>query len=109
MKDLKKLAVKYFETFTHEDLDGLAEMFTEDVVLKDWEISATGKMGVLSANKNIFENVESIVVTPIYLYQDNDAVVAELSIVVNGREHLFVVDVLTFVGDKISSIRAYKG
>jgi len=107
--ELKELAKKYFETFSREDLDGLAEMFDDNVVLKDWDISATGKMGVLAANRNIFESVESIVVTPIYLYEDNSTVVAELSIVVNGREHLFVVDVLSFVGDKIASIRAYKG
>jgi ketosteroid isomerase-like protein len=107
--DLKQLARTYFSTFSKQDLDGLEEMFDDDVVLKDWDIEATGKMGVLAANKKIFDSVESIIVTPISMYQENNTVVAEISIVVNGREHLFVVDVLTFFQDKIVGIRAYKG
>ena len=108
--DLKSLCLEYFETFSRKDLDGLAVMFTGDVVLRDWEISATGIDEVLAANKKIFDSVESIHVMPLHLYQDNNTVVAELSIVVSGVVHLSVVDVIKFNdAGKISSIRAYKG
>ena len=108
--DLKSLCLEYFETFSRKDLDGLGLMFTGDVVLRDWEISATGIDEVLAANKKIFDSVEYIHVMPLHLYQDNNTVTAELSIVVSGAVHLSVVDVIKFNGaGKISSIRAYKG
>ena len=108
--DLKSLCLKYFETFSRKDLDGLEVMFTGDVVLRDWEISATGIDEVLTANKKIFDSVEYIHVMPLNLYQDDNTVIAELSIVVSGAVHLSVVDLITFNDTgKISSIRAYKG
>jgi ketosteroid isomerase-like protein len=108
--DLKSICLDYFETFSRKDLDGLALMFTGDVTLRDWEISATGIDDVLAANKKIFDSVEYIHALPLHLYQDGNTVAAELSIVVSGAVHLSVVDIITFndVG-KISSIRAYKG
>ena len=108
--ELKSLCLEYFETFSRKDLDGLALMFTGDVVLRDWEISATGIDEVLVANKKIFDSVEYIHVMPLHLYRDTNTVVAELSIVVSGAVHLSVVDVIKFNDTgKIISIRAYKG
>jgi hypothetical protein len=108
--NLKKLAKQYFETFSRKDLDGLEVMFTGDVTLRDWEISATGIDEVLAANKKIFDSVEYIHVLPLNLYQDGNTVAAELSIVVSGAVHLRVVDIITFNDSgKISSIKAYKG
>jgi ketosteroid isomerase-like protein len=108
--DLKSLSLEYFEIFSRKDLDGLALMFTDDVTLRDWEISASGIDEVLAANKKIFDSVEYIHVMPLHLYQDNNVVVAELSIVISGAVHLSVVDVIKFNDTgKISSIRAYKG
>ena len=108
--DLKSLCLEYFETFSRKDLDSLALMFTGDVTLRDWEISANGIDEVLAANKKIFDSVGYIHVMPLHLYQDNNTVAAELSIVVSGAVHLSVVDVIKFNDTgKISSIRAYKG
>ena len=110
MIDLKSLAEQYFETFSRKDLDGLGVMFTGDVTLRDWEISATGIDEVLAANKKIFDSVEYIHVLPLHLYQDANTVAAELSIVVSGAVHLSVVDIITFNdAGKIVSIKAYKG
>ena len=107
--DLKELAIKYFETFSRKDLDGLAVMFTDDVVLRDWERSADGKVDMLAANKAIFDAVDTITVTPLALYEDGNTVTAEIEVLVNGDTKLLVVDIITFDGDKISSLRAYKG
>ena len=110
MIDLKSIAIEYFETFSRKDLDGLGIMFTGDVTLRDWEISATGIDEVLAANKKIFDSVEYIHVMPLNLYQDGNTVAAELSIVVSGAIVLRVVDIITFNDTgKIVSIKAYKG
>ena len=106
---LKETATQYFETFSRKDLDGLAVMFTDDVVLRDWERSAEGKIDMLAANKAIFDAVDTITVTPLALYEDGNTVTAEIEVLVNDNTKLLVVDVITFEGDKISSLRAYKG
>ncbi len=106
---LKETATQYFETFSRKDLPGLAVMFTDDVVLRDWERSASGKVDMLAANKAIFDAVDTITVTPLALYEDGNTVTAEIEVLVNGDTKLLVVDVITFDGDKISSLRAYKG
>ncbi len=106
---LKETATQYFETFSRKDLDGLALMFTDDVVLRDWERSADGKVDMLAANKAIFDAVDTITVTPLALYEDGNTVTAEIEVLVNGDTKLLVVDVITFDSDKISSLRAYKG
>ena len=106
---LKETATQYFETFSRKDLDGLALMFTDDVVLRDWERSAEGKIDMLAANKAIFDAVDTITVTPLALYEDGNTITAEIEVLVNGDTKLLVVDVITFDGDKISSLRAYKG
>ena len=107
-------SLEYFTTFSEKDSDGLRNMFSNDVYLRDWEILANGIDEVVAANQDIFDNVESIVATPIrvwdFLSHEDNVVVAELEIVVNGEEKLLVTDILEFDDDeKIKSIRAYKG
>lgn len=109
MSDLKQLATDYFATFSRKDLDGLAGLFTANPSLRDWTGSADGKADVLAANKAIFDSVDTITVTPLAIYLEDNTVSAELEILVNGEEKLLVVDVITFEGDKIASVRAYKG
>jgi len=106
---LKEIATQYFETFSRKDLNGLASMFTDTVTLRDWERSASGKVDMLAANKSIFDAVDTITVTPMALYEDSNTVTAEIEVLVNDDTRLLVVDVITFEGDKISSLRAYKG
>jgi len=109
MTNLKQLAINYFETFSRKDINALAGLFTENPSLRDWTGSANGKTDVLAANKNIFDSVDTIQVTPLAIYETENVVSAELEILVNGTEKLLVVDVITFEDDKIASVRAYKG
>ena len=107
--ELKELATQYFTTFSSKDINGLDVMFTDDVVLRDWETSAVGRTDVLAANQVIFDGVETIEVTPLAIYQEMDTITAELSLLIDGTDTLLVVDVITFVDGKISNIRAYRG
>ena len=107
-------SLEYFVTFSEKDIEGLKNMFSDNVSLRDWEISVEGIDEVLKANQNIFDSVDTIVVKPIrvwdFLSQEDNVVVAELEIVVNDEETLLVTDILEFDDDeKIKSIRAYKG
>jgi ketosteroid isomerase-like protein len=109
MSDLKQLATQYFEIFSRMDANGLESIFSDDIVLRDWEQASIGKVDVIASNQKLFQSVTSIQVDPVQLYQDENTVVAELIVTINNETRLLVTDVLTFTGDKISSIKAYKG
>jgi hypothetical protein len=108
--NLKNLALSYFNAFSNKDINTLTGMFNSQVTLRDWEISAVGMSSVVEANKKIFNNVDTIKVTPLALYQDGNTLVAEIDILVNSKDTLKVTDVITFNDSgEIVSVRAYKG
>jgi hypothetical protein len=109
----KEKLEKYFQTFSNQDLDGLSEMFSDDVILVDWDINASGKEEVLEANKKIFQSVESINVVPYFYYVGEEAYAVEIDVIVNvgkeSEETIQVVDIISFNEEGlIQSIEAYK-
>jgi hypothetical protein len=109
----KEKLEKYFETFSNQDLDGLNEMFADEVILADWDIRAEGKEAVLEANKNIFQSVDTINVIPYFYYVGEEGYAIEIDVVVNSgqetEEVLQVVDIISFNEEGlIQSIEAYK-
>ena len=68
--ELIEIAKKYFEFFSNKDIQNLKNLFSENIILKDWEIEANGIKSVLEANQNIFNSVDSIVVSLRNIYQD---------------------------------------
>lgn len=108
--DFKNQALKYFDAFSNKDLNLLETMFVSGVQLRDWEVTARGKIEVGSAVRKIFDSVGTITVVPVALYENERIVIAELKIIVNNNETLLVTDIITFNGEgQITSIRAYKG
>ena len=109
-ENIKDTALSYFKTFSEKDIDGLREMFDDDVTLRDWDIDKKGIENVLKANLNIFQNVKTINAIPQNIISENNFVFAELKIVVNDDEELKVVDLIEFnKKGKIISIKAFKG
>ncbi len=108
-ENIKDTALSYFKTFSEKNIDGLREMFDDNVTLRDWDIDKKGIESVLKANLNIFQNVKTINVIPQNIISENNFVFAELKIVVNNDE-LNVVDLIEFnKKGKIISIKAFKG
>lgn len=109
MIDRKDLTLKYFELFSDKNIKLLAEMFSNDVKLIDWEINANGKQEVLLANEKIFENTKTIKVKPKLLAEVDDAVLAKIEVLIDDVLVINVVDVITFNKEhKIKEILAYK-
>ena len=107
--DNKKQCLKYFKFFDNKDLSGLKDMFSDEIVLKDWDVSGSGKLNVLQINENIFSSVKSITINPVNMYCDCCTVISELEVVVDNNDRLSIVDVISFdkLG-KIIKINAYK-
>ena len=110
IKNIKDNALSYFKTFSEKNIDGLREMFDDNVTLRDWDIDKKGIESVLKANLNIFQNVKTINAIPQNIISENNFVFAELKIVVNDSDELKVVDLIEFnKKGKIISIKAFKG
>ena len=109
-KNIKDSAQSYFTIFSEKNINGLREMFDDNVTLRDWDIDKKGIESVLKANLNIFQNVNTINAIPQNIISENNFVFAELKIVVNDNDELKVVDVIEFnKKGKIISIKAFKG
>ena len=109
-ENIKDTALSYFKTFSEKNIDGLREMFDDNVILRDWDIDKKGIENVLKANLNIFQNVKTINAIPQNIISENNFVFAELKIVVNDSDELKVVDLIEFnKKGKIISIKAFKG
>ena len=109
-ENIKDIALLYFKIFSEKNINGLREMFDDNVTLRDWDIDKQGIENVLKANLNIFQNVKTIKAIPQNIVSENNFVFAELKIIVNGDEELKVVDMIEFnEKGKIISIKAFKG
>ena len=105
----REKCLKYFELFCNKDLIGLENIFSDEIILRDWEVYKQGKISVLQANESIFSLVGSISINPIHIYSDDETVISELEIVINNVDRIFAVDLISFnkIG-KITNIHAYK-
>lgn len=99
--------IKYFHDFETKNLDGVSEILTDNVQLKDWNLDLVGKETVLNAVSDIFSNFEKIKIDINRMTMDNSCCMAEITISLDNLR-LKVVDVLEFEKNKIISIRAYK-
>jgi hypothetical protein len=108
--DYYNLLHEYFNNFSNKDLVKLSKLFSSDVSLTDWEISADGIENVLKANENIFNSVDKIRVNILNIFEKNNQFSCQLEIIINDKEKIDVVDIIKFNdNNKISLIKAYKG
>lgn len=106
----KKICLLYLKKYEEKEIKGIEEMFSEDIVLRDWKIRVEGKEKALSETLKNFESVESIKIDVLSIYENESTVAAELKIIINNKEELYVIDVITINSDrKISSIKAFIG
>ena len=109
-ENIKDAALSYFKIFSEKNINGLSEMFDDNVTLRDCNKNYQGIKSVLEENLNIFQNVKTINAIPLNIISENNFVVAELKIIINGDEELKVVDMIEFnKKGKIISIKAFKG
>ncbi|NKI33539.1 nuclear transport factor 2 family protein [Croceivirga thetidis] len=106
----KELCLYYLKKYAEKDFKAMQELFAENIILRDWKIRVVGIDKALAETKKNFEEAQTITIEILSTYENLDTVAAELKILVNGTEELYVVDVITFNAEgKVISIRAYKG
>lgn len=109
MIHIKDLARIYFRIFSQKNVEALRELFAPNVTLHDWDIKVSGIEEVIQANKNIFDNVNTINVNVLNIADNSNTVFAQLEITINNSEIINVVDIIEFdTISKIKKIMAYK-
>jgi len=107
---IKKQTLLYLNKYAEKDLAAMISMFADDIVLRDWKIRVEGKDKALSETQKNFQNAKSIDIDVLHTHVSGYTVAAELKIIVDHTEELYVVDIITFNNSlQIQSIRAYLG
>ena len=101
---------QYLVAFTKKDLETLATLYHDDVVLWEWgENIFMGKEKVLEANKQLFDGTKRLgVVIQADATVNADKHMAELSIMLDDKM-ISVVDVISLHEGKIITVQAYRG
>ena len=106
----RELCLQYLRMYEEKDLMSIGKMFANNIVLRDWKIRVTGKEKALEETRKNFKVADTINIEVLSVLVNKNTVAAELKIVVDHIEELFVVDVVTFNTEgQIASIRAYLG
>ena len=123
-KNIQQLR-KYFQAFADKNIEVLTEMFTDDIILIDWNNTFTGKDQVVNEVQGIFANFKTIEleVTDIFSSLNiinadrgettvsipkDDSFACEIVIVFDDLEPLYIMDLIEFDDEgRIKKLTAY--
>jgi ketosteroid isomerase-like protein len=109
MQKIEKLTRRFIELYAAKDINAISDMFSEDIVLRDWNYEVVGKdAAIIEFTKN-FDEAETLHISIKNIYLSELSGAAEIEVTVNGLI-LGIVDVVTFdSADQITSVIAYRG
>ena len=123
-KNIQQLR-NYFQAFADKNIEVLTEMFTDDIILIDWNNTFSGKDQVVNEVQGIFKNFKTIKleVTDIFSSLDiinadrgettvsipkDDSFACEIVIVFDDLEPLYIMDLIEFDEEnRIKKLTAY--
>lgn len=106
----KDISREYFLAFAKKDIQSLARIFDQGIILTDWDNQANGIEEVLLIYEKIFSHMKNFDMKIINVCAEESIVITELMLKIEGRDSLKIVDVIKFTElGKIKSISAYKG
>lgn len=104
-----KIVEEYFDAFVNKDLAKLSELYSDDIVLSEWDENIfTGKEAVLQANADLFGKFEKIGI--LVKARGENGNISLNEIIVNLDDvSVKVVDSIVVQDEKIVYIMAYRG
>ena len=109
-KNIQQLR-KYFQAFSDKNIEVLIEMFSDDIILIDWNNTFTGKDQVVNEVQGIFTNFNNIKleITDIFSsLNKDDSFACEIVIVFDDLEPLYIMDLIEFDDEgRIEKLTAY--
>ena len=123
-KNIQQLR-KYFQAFADKNIEVLTEMFTDDIILIDWNNTFTGKDQVVNEVQGIFANFKIIKLEVTEIFSSlniinadrgettvsipkDDSFACEIVIVFDDLEPLYIMDLIEFDDEgRIKKLTAY--
>ena len=106
---LLKLTKKYFEYFRNANINKLKDLFSDNIILTDWEIDIKGKKNVINQNILIFKNLKKFNLKIIKIDQINYKFFCQIEININQNNVVKILDIIEFNKKfMIKKIIAYK-
>ena len=103
----KELTKAYVDAFNAKDLQAVADMLHDDVVLEDpGVVHIEGKSKVVDAVKAIFDGAAQLSFEAKHIFVDGSASIIEFALDLDGTK-LVGTDVVIWTGDKLKELRAY--
>ena len=100
---------QYFDAFNRRDLDKLAVLYADGVILSEWDEHVfVGRERVLEANKKLFDAEPTLHISICCSGVTNNTSVNEILVYVSTGI-VKIVDSITVVNNKIVKIMAYRG
>ncbi len=110
MTEQLDLVRAYLAAYAARDLAAITPLFADEITLRDWKIRVVGKAAALDETRKNFEAVQQLQIDVLSAYERPGGAAAELKIVVDGRDTIYVVDVFDIDAQgRIAAIRAYIG
>ena len=110
MTDKLEVTRAYLAAYAARDLAAIEPLLSDAVTLRDWKIRVVGKAAALEETRRNFAAARQLQINVLASYERDGGVAAELKIVVDGRDTLYVVDVFDFdASGRITAIRAFIG
>jgi len=104
-----QIVLMYFQSFCKKDTASLEVLFSDSIMLTDWDVQVVGKENVLNFNQRFFNSIDTIRIDVDKVAVGLDTVIAEIKVIINNKIVASIVDVIDFDQDnKIKEIRAYK-
>jgi len=104
-KNHRVLSEKYFEYFSEKNVEALSKLYSDEIVLTDWNGKWDGKENVLEENKKLFQRDFSLEIQD--MGQIGNKTYTFLSITVEG-DSIRVLDILEWDETyQIKSVEAY--
>ena len=103
---------KYLAAFAAKDLDQLDEIYSDDITIRDWEDTISGKEQVLMANKHLFNITDHISIHIKDVAYNNKIIFVNVDLIaISGKDKVHLpVMYMVEINDKgkISYINAFK-
>jgi len=104
-----QIALMYFQSFCKKDTASLEVLFSDNVMLTDWDVQVVGKENVINFNQRFFNSIDTIRIDVEKVAVGLNTVIAEIKVIINNKIVGSIVDVIDFDQDnKIKEVRAYK-
>ena len=108
LQKLDQLTRQFLELYAAKNIESISRMFSDHIVLKDWNHEVVGKEAAIIEFQKNFDDAAHLSIAVKGIYFSGATAAAEIEVTVNDAI-LGIVDVISFDdSDSVTSVLAYR-